>query len=132
MKRYDFDWGHVGIEQRESEDGEWVRYVDALAHYSKELDHAYAEGRTDESKEMAGPLMLMRDAFDLLESHLGDSEVEYEDDDEEREYAPVQVAARLLMGAIQAMSGPSNPTLREETVYEKSARWTWPDGRPDL
>lgn len=22
--------------------------------------------------------------------------------------------------------------LREETVYEKSARWAWPDGRPDL
>lgn len=24
------------------------------------------------------------------------------------------------------------PALREETVYEKSARWAWPDGRPDL
>lgn len=22
--------------------------------------------------------------------------------------------------------------LREETTYEKSARWNWPDGRPDL
>jgi rRNA maturation endonuclease Nob1 len=22
--------------------------------------------------------------------------------------------------------------MREETVYEKSARWAWPDGRPDL
>jgi hypothetical protein len=22
--------------------------------------------------------------------------------------------------------------VREETVYEKSARWSWPDGRPDL
>lgn len=22
--------------------------------------------------------------------------------------------------------------IREETVYEKSARWNWPDGRPDL
>jgi hypothetical protein len=48
MKRYDFDWGYVGIEQHEREDGEWVRYVDALAHYSKELDQAYAEGRKDE------------------------------------------------------------------------------------
>lgn len=105
MKRYDFDWGYVGIEQREDEYGDWVRYEDALAHYSQELDHAYAKGRTDESKEMAGPLALMRDAFDLLESHLGDSEVEYEDDEEEREYAPVQVAARYLMAAIQAMQG---------------------------
>lgn len=51
MKRYDFDWGYVGIEQRASEYGEWVRYVDALAHYSKELDHAYAEGRKDEREE---------------------------------------------------------------------------------
>lgn len=48
MKRYDFDWGYVGIEQRESEDGDWVRYEDALAFYSKELDRAYAEGRKDE------------------------------------------------------------------------------------
>jgi hypothetical protein len=24
------------------------------------------------------------------------------------------------------------PAAREETVYEKSARWAWPDGRPDL
>lgn len=24
------------------------------------------------------------------------------------------------------------PSMREETVYEKSARWNWPDGRPDL
>ena len=22
--------------------------------------------------------------------------------------------------------------VREETTYEKSARWAWPDGRPDL
>lgn len=76
-----------------------------LQEQERKLTAAYAEGRTDESKEMAGPLALMRDAFDLLESHLGDSDVEYEDDDEEREYAPVQVAARLLMGAIQAMQG---------------------------
>lgn len=24
------------------------------------------------------------------------------------------------------------PTMREETTFEKSARWSWPDGRPDL
>jgi hypothetical protein len=22
--------------------------------------------------------------------------------------------------------------VREETTYEKSARWAWPDGRPEL
>jgi hypothetical protein len=53
MKRYDFDWNYVGIEQRESEFGEWVRYEDALAFYSKELDNAYAEGRKDEQERCA-------------------------------------------------------------------------------
>jgi hypothetical protein len=53
MKRYDFDWGHVGIEQHEREDGEWVRYKDALAFYSKELDAAYAKGRKDEQERCA-------------------------------------------------------------------------------
>lgn len=47
-------------------------------------------------------LALLRDAFDLLESHLGDSEVHYDDAEEEREYAPVQVAARLVMQCIQS------------------------------
>ena len=23
-------------------------------------------------------------------------------------------------------------SIEQETVYEKSARWAWPDGRPDL
>jgi hypothetical protein len=110
----------------------YYRELNLIAFGNALLEHGYAEGRTDESKEMAGPLMLMRDAFDLLESHLGDSEVEYEDDDEEREYAPVQVAARLLMGAIQAVRETGTPAIREETTYEKSARWAWPDGRPDL
>lgn len=49
MKRYDFDW-RVGSECSESEYGEWVRYEDALAFYSKELDRAYAEGRKDEQE----------------------------------------------------------------------------------
>lgn len=102
MKRFDIAQVPTGgIMVESEEDGDYVLYDDVDAA----LTSAYAEGRTDESKEMAGPLMLMRDAFDLLESHLGDSEVEYEDDDEEREYAPVQVAARLLMGAILAMQG---------------------------
>lgn len=57
LKRYDFDWGYVGIEQREDELGEWVRYRDALAFYSKELDRAYAEGRKDEAQERGdGPI----------------------------------------------------------------------------
>jgi hypothetical protein len=47
MKRYDFDWGYVGIEQRESEYGEWVRYVDALAYYSEALDEAYLHGKAN-------------------------------------------------------------------------------------
>lgn len=81
----------------------YYRDMNLIAFANKLLEHGYAEGRTDESKEMAGPLALMRDAFDLLESHLGDSDVEYEDEDEEREYAPVQVAARFLMAAIQAI-----------------------------
>ena len=115
----------------------YYRDLNLIAFSAKLLEHGYAEGRTDASKEMAGPLALMRDAFDLLESHLGDSEVEYEDEDEEREYAPVQVAARFLMAAIQAMQPAKSkashePAMREETVYEKSARWAWPDGRPDL
>jgi hypothetical protein len=47
MKRYDFDWGYVGIEQRENEYGEWVRYVDALAYYSEALDEAYLHGKAN-------------------------------------------------------------------------------------
>lgn len=54
---------------------------------------------------MADHLALLRDAFDLLETHLGDSEFDhFEDEEEEREVAPVQVAARLVMQVIQEMT----------------------------
>lgn len=48
-------------------------------------------------------LTLLRDAHDLMDNHLGDSDVHYDDPEEEREYAPVQVAARLVAEVIQAL-----------------------------
>jgi hypothetical protein len=54
---------------------------------------------------MADPVALLRDAFDLLENHLGDTDLDYfESEEEEREAVPVQVAARLVMQAIQALT----------------------------
>jgi hypothetical protein len=54
---------------------------------------------------MADHLALLRDAFDLLETHLGDTDLDhFEDEEEEREAVPVQVAARLVMQVIQEMT----------------------------
>lgn len=54
---------------------------------------------------MADHLTLLRDAFDLLESHLGDTDLDhFESEEEEREAVPVQVAARLVMQVIQELS----------------------------
>jgi len=63
MKRYDFDWTYVGIERNEREDGDWVRYEDALAFYSKELDRAYAEGRGDEREEAMAAMQRAKVAY---------------------------------------------------------------------
>lgn len=32
----------------------------------------------------------------------------------------------------ECLLGDEETPMRPETVYEKSARWNWPDGRPDL
>lgn len=48
-------------------------------------------------------LAVLRDAHDLLDGYLGDSDEHFDDIEEEREYAPVQVAARLVMQAIQEL-----------------------------
>lgn len=48
---------------------------------------------------------------------------------------------RLALDAYQCERKNPTPLMRQaaenvltskETVYEKSARWAWPDGRPDL
>jgi hypothetical protein len=50
-------------------------------------------------------LALLRDAHDLLDTALGDTDLDYfESEEEEREAVPAQVAARLVMQAIQAIA----------------------------
>lgn len=70
LKRYDFEWGYVGIEQREDEYGDWVRYGDALAFYSKELDRAYAEGRKDEREQILEEMRVAREKLDAAIARL--------------------------------------------------------------
>jgi len=52
-------------------------------------------------------------------------------DDAETIRALAAVAAVSAQAAPRAAS-TEDLAIREETVYEKSARWAWPDGRPDL
>lgn len=52
---------------------------------------------------MAAVKLLLQDAFDTLESTT-DSDIDFEDDDEEREGAPMQYAARKIMEALDALS----------------------------
>ena len=36
------------------------------------------------------------------------------------------------VNANQDLTQANAESIDQETVYEKSARWTWPDGRPEL
>lgn len=57
MKRYDFNWGYVGIEQREREDGDWVRFEDvepALLQAKEALEWVIEQGGGPRCEHEAG------------------------------------------------------------------------------
>lgn len=58
-------------------------------------------------------LELLRDSHDLLDQHLGDSNLtDFESEEEEREYAPAQVAAAQIMQVIQLMEAQPEDRCR--------------------
>ena len=49
-------------------------------------------------------LEILQDAFSVLDEYLGDSDLPVESDEEEREAAPVQYAARRISEVIQGLT----------------------------
>jgi len=66
-------------------------------------------------------LELLKDAHHTLDIALGDSDIEnFEGDDEEREYAPMQYAARKIAEAQQLLEGGADRLLFDRSVIEKA------------
>lgn len=87
----------------------------ACAHAAREGRAYYDEGFVphdwvvnailEAANANAAVVEKLRDAHDLLDVHLGDTDLDYfETEEEEREGAPGQVAARLVMQAIDALT----------------------------
>lgn len=64
------------------------------------------------AREMGAWKALLQDAFDTLESQADSDLDHFEDEEEERECAPMQYAARKIMAAMQALAA-AQPTKDE-------------------
>ena len=67
--------------------------------------------------ETANILEILKDAFSALNDALGDSDLPVESDEEEREIAPVQYAARRISEVIQILSPTRVVEQRDAPVH---------------
>jgi len=71
-------------------------------------------------------ISLLKQAHDALD--IGDTDIDFEDEDEEAEYAPTQYAGRKVMEAIDLLHGiaahlPAAQQAQRDALYAK--RWWW-------